>query len=757
VVPAADKSIWVTYKSANAPYLARLLPTAQAFRIERHPDLFMVFNYYSPSAISVFPSVGIPDAQTVWVGVDDELITFRNAGKNQSQPTTIPPVIAKIEIKDNPPYYPANGTAPLEIAYASNTVVFKYSLTSFINEHQNQYSVFLDGFDDDWSTWHPQAEKEYTNLPPGEYTFRVKGMNALGFTGEAAHVQILVLPPWYSRWWFTLISILVILYLLAYAIRYRVQYLEKKNLELEKVIDDRTAHIRRQNVQLEAQAKQLKELDTQKSNFFANISHEFRTPLTMIMGQVEQFLDSVQDSSMLGKLKSIKRNLDKLYKLINQILELSRLRSGMVRLSPETQNLEYYLRHVVSSFELMAEQLNITLNFHCESEELFAEIDPERFQEVINNLLSNAIKFTPAGGNVDVVLSETVVESKNVISIVVKDTGPGINPVELPKIFDRFYQADSLTEKEVVGSGLGLSIVKELVELHHGTVAVESVIEKGTAFTILLPAAAGSNPLDSAIEKESPNGKRLALIVEDNLDLRSFVKDVLSPKLRLLEAANGEDGIARAIEFLPDIVITDVVMPKKNGFELCAELKTDHRTSHIPVIMLTARTDEESKLDGLAQGADDYISKPFSPRELILRVQNILNSRDKLRERYQKISVIRAEDVECNSVDKAFLDKVFAEVKAHLEDEQFGVDKLAESVAMSPTHLNRKLNQLINQTAGKLIRHSKLDYAAALLEKQAGNISEIAFRIGFSDVSNFTHSFKEKFGVTPSEYAKSIK
>jgi signal transduction histidine kinase/DNA-binding response OmpR family regulator len=650
-----------------------------------------------------------------------------------------------------------------KIGYTTNSIFFEYSLTSFLNESGNDYQYKLEGFNNDWSVWTNQTKKEYTNLQSGEYSFKVRSRNAVGQLSDEAVYSFRVLPPWYKTWWANLIGFLIVLLFINYVIRFRVRYLKNKNIVLEKLVSERTAKINEQKEILEKQAHKLLELDQIKSNFFANISHEFRTPLTLIKGQLENVLRIVKDETVKKKINIAFNNSNRLNRLINQVLDLSKLESDKMKLEFETTDIVSMLKNRVASFDSLAVQNKILMKFESKIESLLLNIDKEKIEEVIDNLLSNALKFTPPNGNISIVLDHEKAEFTASAVITISDDGIGIAQEKLANIFDRFYQADSSSTKKYEGTGLGLSIVKEIVELHGGSVTVSSKINKGTSFTLYLPVdewetkSLEINETQSANKNKDEENKSLILIVEDNFEVRSFIKENLENKYRIEEAENGEEGINKAIEKIPDLIITDVMMPKVNGFELCNKLKNDHRTSHIPLVILTAKADEEDKIDGLQIGADEFLAKPFSSRELEIRVGNLIHIRQLLREKYKEISVIKSEDINVNPIDKDFLEKVFQLIRDHLEDQQFSVQKLADDMAMSVSQLNRKLNALINQSAGKLIRSTKLDYAAKLLEKNAGNITEIGYRIGFSDLPSFTNSFKEKFGISPSEYLKQRK
>jgi signal transduction histidine kinase/CheY-like chemotaxis protein len=576
-----------------------------------------------------------------------------------------------------------------------------------------------------------------------------------------------------------------LIYGIWWAVNLRIRILEKRTIELEAIVDKRTNEVRKQKDTLEEQARKLLELDRLKSNFFANISHEFRTPLTLIMGQIENLLGSSPEAVTQKKLKTALSNSRQLQALINRLLELSKLESGELKMKVSYTELNSLLRKILSAFESLTDRQNIKLEFNRYEEDIYIYIDREKIEEVFNNLISNAIKFTPENGKISLSISFEN-NQKEYVSILVADTGIGIRQEDLEHVFDRFYQVDSSETREYEGTGIGLAIVKELLQLHKGTISVSSAPGKGTQFRVQLPAGKeqylnepnveiveGSkeiikNELDTDFiipsadqdkeeTDEEDSTKEVILVVEDNFDMRGYIKENLEQNYKVIEAKNGEEGVRKAFTSIPDLILTDVMMPAMNGFELTGKLKTDNKTSHIPIIMLTAKADEESKLKGLDIGVDDYLIKPFSTKELHARVGNLIKLRRLLKEKYKEISAINPSEIDAKPIDREFLAKVFSIIKDHLEDPGFTVTILAEEVGMSVSQLNRKLNGTINQSAGKLIRSTKLDYASQLLKSKAGNITEVAYKIGFSDTPSFTHSFKEKFGCTPSEYLKANK
>ena len=728
-----------------------------------HPFLQVVLDNYSGNFIP-FKFFVQKDNKKLWIGVVDKLICYDAVNNKENEINfSLHPIINNIFSGSG--HISINGTQSVKnnltsINFSNNSLVFEYSLPSFIKESGNEFQIKLEGFDKEWSNWSRETKKEYTNLPAGSYTFLVKSRNAIGRLSSDAGFSFKILSAWYRTWWANLIGFFTIMFLIYSLVRFRVRMLEKRNIILEKTVDERTLQINVQKKILEDQAQKLMELDKIKSNFFANISHEFRTPLTLIKGQIESVLEHITDSKLKSKLSVVQSNSNRLHRLINQILDLSKLESGKLTLEQSNIDIVLLVKNRAASFEALAQQKGINLKTLSNIESQILYVDREKIEEVLDNLFSNAFKFTSAGGSITIAIEKKYFDESDQIVISIADTGIGIPKEKLTNIFDRFFQVDDTSTKQYEGTGLGLTIVKELVELHSGSIEVESEIGSGSKFTISLPVIKHSEEQVTVKDQERvevDESHELILVVEDNFDVRNYIKENLEDDYRVLEAIDGEDGVQKAIENIPDLIISDVMMPKMDGYELCRKLKADEKTSHVPIILLTAKADEKSKLEGLKLGADEFLSKPFSPKELGIRVGNLIKIRQLLREKYKEISVLDLQEINVASLDKIFLEKISKIIKEHIEDNQFNITKLAEEAGMSVSQLNRKLNALINQSAGKLIRSTKLDYASQLLINNAGNISEIANRVGFSDTPSFTHSFKEKFGCTPSEYLKTNK
>lgn len=524
---------------------------------------------------------------------------------------------------------------------------------------------------------------------------------------------------------------------------------------------------------IRSEKARMEELDELKSKFFANISHEFRTPLTLVMGPIKDVLENTKSPQDRGRLKLAYSSAERLLQLINQLLDLSKLESNKMQLRTSEYNLADILKGISMSFESLATRKHIQYNFIAQKEYIPVYVDKDKVENIFFNLLSNAFKFTEENGEISVL----VTDNQNHVEVMVRDTGMGIAEERLPDIFNRFFQGGNVAAHDQEGTGIGLALVKELVELHSGEVRVESKEGEGSTFTVAfqkgsahlepheivnlpdeesaassevnagaaLPEALAVSVIDEVDVRELP----IVLIIEDNAAVRNYIKDFLVNSFRIVEATNGQEGIDKAFEILPDLIISDVMMPQKDGYEVCATLKTDERTSHIPVILLTAKVASEEKLKGLETGADDYLIKPFDTRELGVRVRNLIDSRTNLRKKFSESEGFETQQASFNKLDQAFLKKVHECIEAYLSDEQFGVEFLAQEVGLSRSQLNRKLRALTDMSPNKLIQSVRLQKAKAMLLAGAGSVSEVAFETGFNSTAYFVKCFGDKYGQTP--------
>ena len=652
-------------------------------------------------------------------------------------------------------------TNEIILPYDVDVITFEFAALDYSAPEKNQYAYKLENFNDSWIYSGSVRTATYTNLSAGEYIFRVKGSNNDGIWNEKGiALKVIITPPWWNTWWSYILYGFLFLSCLYWIRHYELNRIKLKNqLKLEKV-----------------ESVTLRNLDQLKSRFFANISHEFRTPLTLILGQIESVISSEISIKEKGKLQVANRNARRLLTLINQLLDLSKIESGSMKLKAEEHNIVSFLKSLFYSFESLAEAQNISLRFETELENIPVVFDPDKMEKVFYNLISNAFKFTLANGEIKV--STKILES-SIVEIRVKDNGIGIPEDRLSHIFDRFYQVDNSSTREHEGTGIGLALAKELIELHKGEIAAHSKEGEGAEFVIKLPLGDLKKEMeqigetankfsleninnDSEITERnhepgisypvSGDKKEIILIVEDNTDVRAYIREQLETDYNVIEACNGEEGIANAQNEIPDLIITDVMMPKMDGYKFSSKIRCNEKTSHIPIIMLTAKAGLDDKIEGLEKGIDAYLTKPFSSRELRVRVKNLIQQRKQLRKRFSTSTIIKPSEVTAVSVDKDFLEKTLKIIEKHFKDENFNVEKLAEEVFMSVSQLNRKLNALVDQPPGQLIRSLRLQRAADLLNQNAGSVAEICYKVGFNDQAYFSRAFKKQFGCSPSDF-----
>jgi signal transduction histidine kinase/DNA-binding response OmpR family regulator len=532
----------------------------------------------------------------------------------------------------------------------------------------------------------------------------------------------------------------------------------------------------------------LKEMDELKSKLFSNITHEFRTPLTLILGPLEEMLSAGDKKNpSRHEIKMMKRNANHLLNLVNQMLDLAKLDANSLKLELSEADFVKFFRVRAASFASAADQKGINYTWSVPDDSLITYFDADKLEKIINNLLSNALKFTDRGGDVKCEL-EIVNRSKETVRFYVSDTGKGIPVDQLQKIFDRFHQVEGMFGSDSFGTGIGLSLTRELINLFHGEITVESKLGSGSMFTVILPLG-----LKHLIKKEynlvntiKPEKKKIpekqdlsdenkhylptfpadmattenlpvVLTVEDQPEIRDYIVGNLKDSFRILEAENGREGFETAIKNLPDLIITDLIMPEMDGVEFCRILKTDERTSHIPVIMLTARSGVKDRMEGIETGADVYLTKPFHPRELMLVVRKLIEQRKKLRERFSRDIRLEPKDIAITPTDEKFLNRAMSVIESHMGDFEFEVNTLQEEMAMSRMQFFRKIKALTDQTPSEFIRTIRLKRAAKLIEQGFGNIAQISYEVGFNNPSYFAKCFKEIYGSQPSAYAKNIK
>ncbi|MFL5743382.1 MAG: two-component regulator propeller domain-containing protein [Niastella sp.] len=631
---------------------------------------------------------------------------------------------------------------------------------------QNHYAYKLDGFDKDWNYVGTANMASYTNLDPGEYTFRVKASNNDGiWSTKDTTIKIFVKPPFWRTTYAYIFYLLTIGSLLLYSRNRGISRLRKKfALEQE-----------RQEV------KRIRELDRMKLKFLTNLSHDFRTPISLIMGPVDQLMEGEGNPGKLEKLSMIRRNARRLLNLVNQLLDFRKMEEHELKLQLSKGEFVSFLKEVTESFRDMSERKNIRFTFKTCIDRLDAYFDRDKMERILFNLLSNAFKFTLAGGHITVDLQKAVGsddQEYTQVWINVIDTGIGIPADKKDLIFDRFFQNDTSTAILNQGTGIGLSITKEFIKLHGGNIRVESEPGKGCAFTIQVPLkhahettiaeqpVASSeeegpnnslNPSPVMQEEDTMNNALSVLLVEDNDDFRFYMKDNLRNKYKVIEATNGKEGWQKTLSNHPQLIVSDISMPEMDGIELIKKIKSDKRTSHIPVILLTAMTGQEQQLKGLETGANDYITKPFNFEVLNAKIKNLLLLKNTMQSTYSKQIKLTATEPVVESADEKLLTEIATYLESNLTNPQLSVENLSKQFGMSRSTLYAKLLELTGQTPVEYIRSFRLKKAAALMEKSTMTISEISYQVGFTTSNYFAKSFKSQFNMLPSAFIAKVR
>ena len=717
---------------------------------------------------------------------------------------------------DSPLETVINAAERLEIGHRERMISFEFAGLHLVDPAHNAYRYKLEGHDLDWiDTSADNRRATYTNLDAGKYTFKVMAANRDGVWSQVEKTLELRVhpPPWLSIWAKSFYAAVVILLALAFNQSQRnklarqrqiaqnerkiaeqertiaekeraaADYLRGFNKELDQKVRQRTAQLEHKNeeileahgkledqaARLASQAKSLLEMNELKTRFFTNISHELRTPLTLLLGPLHE-LDEGGRAADPATTRLMVRNADRLLELINQLLDISRLEAGRVVLQPRELDLVFFVRSRAETFTPLAQSRRINLVFKGLDGERVTRFDPDKLEKVLYNLLSNAFKFTGEDGTVSVSLAFSM--DSAVISV--SDTGVGIGEDQLPYVFDRFFRGRRGSGPNGMGTGIGLSYARELMTLHGGDLSVTSALGEGSTFTAHLPLTSTSGQVEEApevgtapalevaeafvaVENEeiADDQAPIVVLIEDNDDVRNYIQAQLSDRFRV-SAANGPSlGLSLVWETVPDLIVCDVMMPEMDGFEVCQILKKDPRSSHIPIMLLTARGSVEHKTTGWRVGADAYMVKPFVVSELLALAENLIANRNSLQQRFNTRTIIQPAEVAANPADQAFLERLMEILEARFNDAEFSVHQLSEEIGLSRRQLLRKLTAMTGSGPADFIRDFRLERAAQLLRRKAGNISEIAYSVGFKSPAHFTARFHEHFGKPPSEYSKS--
>lgn len=735
--------------------------------------------------------------------------------------------------------YQINEMEEIVLKNSQNSFTIDFTALNFIQQNKNVYRCILEGFDTEWNYLGAKNETKYTNINPGTYYFKVKAANNSGVWNETERVlKIVILTPWWKTFLFRFSAVILIVLLTGLIIRLRTIQLQHQKKELIIKVSERTREIEKQQIDLRKQseeliqtnsflilnqkeierqknkleeknkileqqkeqifvqkiqaenmAKQLHEVDLKKIRFMTNVSHEFRTPLTLIYSPLENALRefaTIDKKSLHSGLKMMYRNTKRLLRLINEFLDFSKIDAGLLKMILGKGNIHDFMLEIIESYRYLSEQNNIHFSFQSEMDNVTCLFDADKIEKIVNNLLLNAFKYTPSNGKIDLKLKVT---QKNVdnepdwFEIRVEDSGVGIKEEFKGKIYERFFQIDD-HEEQTSGTGIGLALTNELITLYGGSITLESEPGKGSTFTVNLPCSARhfkpyeinnelilshtksdefdySNELESEeasdIEQEILNdSKSTVLLVEDSRDIVKFLQRQFSGDFNFVFAMDGLEGFEKAVSIIPQVIILDIMMPKMNGYQLCEKLKKDQRTCHIPVIFLTALAEKAEQLKGLEYSADDYITKPFDVELLKAKVLNLIETRNKLKVLFQTRLSIDSFTLMPDSADEKLMRKIMAIIEKEISNPNFSVKELSINVGLSRTHLYRKICEIAHQTPVEFIRNLRLEKSAKLLLQNKYYVSEVAYMAGFTEISYFRKIFKDFYGQSPSDYAKGM-
>ncbi|MEM0940644.1 MAG: ATP-binding protein [Bacteroidota bacterium] len=640
-----------------------------------------------------------------------------------------------------------------DLEYYQNTITFQFSTPLYPTSDQETYEVKLEPAYPEWIELNHERSMNYLGLDPGKYEFKVR--NATSQIEE--NFRFIIRPPLWKTWWAYSIYVFVFIGLLYYFIRYAISLEKIKNqLENEKVGREKES-----------------EINQIKQRFFVNVSHEIKTPLTLIVGEIEQLSMNIGDSKkIMRSVNNLQNNCNHLLELVNELLDFRKLDQGGVRLKVAQGNFVAFCKEIYLSFVNKADAMLIDYQFNSASNEIPAWYDRDQLEKVFTNLLSNAFKNTSAGGKIEMKIEQ----KETFIEVAICDNGRGIPAEEINNVFKRFYQSKNNRDNTRKGFGLGLSIVNDIIKLHHGTVSVQSEEGKGSSFSVNLrlgkdhfadkdlittfknsDSLVGYKVVSTDLKSEPINSQHEheILIVEDNPGIRRFIRDILSSRFTVLEATNGVEAYEMMSQKLPDLIVSDVMMPEMDGITLTKKLKKHPSTSHIPVILLTARTETVFKKEGYETGADDYITKPFNSVILISRIENILKSRETLVAQIRNQLATRPDDLNLKTPDERFLKELVHVIQANIDNSELHAEFIASEMGMSHSVIYKKIKALTGLTLVEFVRDYRLQQAADILTKYKFSVAEACYKVGFSDKKYFSQVFKKKYGKTPSELLRS--
>jgi len=689
------------------------------------------------------------------------------------------------------------------LSHRNKVITLEFAALHYSSPEKNKYQYQLEGFDPTWiNTDAKNRQVTYTNLPTGTYIFKVKASNSDGIWNEkGTRLELKILPPFYQTWWFRFVIALIFISIIVAFYYYRLSRINKRNKILEALVKERTSEIERKNEALSRQADNLQEinlllsekqeeikaqagdlensnqelikLNATKDRLFSIIGHDLKNPFQSILNSTSVLFEDKETLNEIQKVsvEILKNSSTEAFNLLTNLLEWAKAQTGNLQFNPEVFSINKCIQHVLDLLKLTALNKGIIITYQHEGDE-YIYADRNMISTVLRNLINNAIKYSHLSGKIEIVVS--IYENKHHVKI--KDKGIGIDKEIMGHIHSNQQTSSQPGTMGETGTGLGLKICSDFIRIHNGTIDAEENGDMGSCFTIKIPyykekitkylldSKNGNHedineigllqPKNADITAPIINEGKTILLVEDNTNIRTNLKYYLSRYFIIEEAVDGIEGIEKSKSLMPDLIISDVMMPRMDGFELCNQIKTNQETSHIPVILLTAQNSEEFQKRGLGIGADDYLNKPFNPDLLLLRIKNLIKSRDELKRRFGKEITLQPKDISITSLDETFLNKAISIIETNISDVNYSVEQFSEDIGMSHVQLYRKLKALTNESPSDFIRTIRLKRAAQLLSKSGMTVAQVNFEVGFKDPSYFSKCFKKQFGVSPSEYNK---
>lgn len=698
-------------------------------------------------------------------------VTWFNPDEIKEHPLTLKPVLTGLNIFNQPVEigktydskvileHAISETDEIELSYNQNKLKIEFSALDFVSHGTNQYEYFLENFDKTWNKIGNQRFVTLNNLKPGQYNLYIKSSNRHNvWNEEPASLSITIRPPIWRTWYSLIVYILIAIGIVAVIRWNAVKQVNLVNsLEVEKM-----------------KHEQKQRINEMKLRFFTNISHEFRTPLTLIQAPLKEIISKKEkynlNDELTGKIKVVQHNSLRLMKLVDQLLDFRKVESGNMKLYARLTDFEEFTENICRSFYELAEINNIKFSFKSALKTKDIWFDPGKVEIILNNLISNSFKSIKENGEIEV----SLFEEEDQILLSVSDNGPGIPSIEIKHIFERFYRIEK--NKNSKGSGIGLALTKQFVDLHKGSIDVISEPGINTEFVVSFKKGKGhlsseeivdgdkneiylakTEPAFRLMPSETDSKSDLSiLVVDDSPEIRNYLFDLLKPLYSVYIATNGQDALERTKELIPDLIISDLIMPKMDGFELCKKIRSNDKTTTTPLIFLTAKEDEHSRLLGTQAGANDYIAKPFDPDLLLAKIENIITQQKTLQKQYGRAVRLEPTDVEITSGEEEFISKVISIIENNLQNEQFSSEMLASELNRSYSSLYRKLVKLTGSSTAEFIRSIRIKKAALLMANKEKTISEVAYEVGFNHVRHFRTVFQKYFDCSPSEYRSKL-